>query len=156
MATTVTRLMMVPVLMAGAMVAGMVACPEWLTGQEGPPRMAGASSTVPPCEAAVLLTRRIKQRVAIARQVVAGEMTLLEAASVFRTLCEDGPPVIRCRHWLRLPGRSEGEQLCRQVLLWVESELRDNAPPWEANTRMAELQQELASAIGRDGKVVLP
>src|SRR3954469_14591968 len=60
------------------------------------------------------LQRRMASRVVVVEQLLAGELSLLEAAVRFRSL-NDAVPQHRVQllHW---PGNSDGERLCRQVI----------------------------------------
>jgi hypothetical protein len=60
---------------------------------------------------------RVEARAAVADQVLAGRMTLVEAADTFLRICGDRAPQIL--EWA--PGNSVKEKLCRQVLVVVKN-----------------------------------
>jgi hypothetical protein len=85
--------------------------------------------------------------------LLAGDLTLFEAAAWFRFLNENPPecpadPIC----W---PGKSAEEKLCRQVIGHVEDEEGDQS----RRTRGAEcrrLEKELEEHLAQHGKVILP
>lgn len=116
----------------------------------------GTFEIFPPSQQNEIITRRIKARIRVVDQLMAGEVTLVEAAAWFRYL-NDTPPDYPEPSWRLLPGPSEGEKLCRQVIGWAEAHLcsRPRSPQLEA--RYAALKKELADLLAAQrGKVVLP
>src|SRR5262249_25337141 len=73
--------------------------------------------------------------------LVAGRMTLLEAAARYRALAQETPGY----HWeqfrLGYPGASDEERHCRQVIAAVQARLRDK--PDETAEVVARLEAEL-------------
>jgi hypothetical protein len=102
------------------------------------------------------LIRSEEGKAAAVEEVVAGRLSLVEAAARFGAL-EAGRPRNRyCRPAHELfPGDSEGEQLCREVITHVEARL---APQGRARARQfaARLEAELGELLARDGTARLP
>ncbi len=149
-----TRMMSGLLLLAGGLAAAMAYRPDWLTHHASRPAPRSGSYTVSaPDEMADQLARRIRARISVAEQLLAGEMTLAEAAAAFRML-NTLPPKLAQEQWRALPGRSDGEKVCRQVILWAAAE----KPPGgeDGSGRLRELERELQALIARDGEVVLP
>ncbi|HJZ90029.1 MAG TPA: hypothetical protein VKE40_04105 [Gemmataceae bacterium] len=88
----------------------------------------------------------------IAREVAAGARPLVEAATLFGEL-DRLPPATYPAYHAALPGRTEEERLCREVIQFVHS-LEDEFP--QAAAAVARLEGELRSELGRDGGVRLP
>jgi hypothetical protein len=99
------------------------------------------------------IRRRIETKHRLAREVIDGRLTLLEAAARFRDLDLEPPPFaqngLRCRY----PGVSDDELHCREVIFFVHAELRDR-PGTDAHI-MARLEAELKERLGR-GDLHLP
>src|SRR5262245_2628946 len=125
--TIMTRTMLGLALMAGGLAAAMLFRPNWLTEQRGLP---SASSYIemssPPDERCLVIAQRLRMKTAITHQVVDGELGLLEAAALFRSLRGTDSPFPDAS-WEGMAGRSEGEKLCRQVIAWVVTELDGSA-----------------------------
>jgi hypothetical protein len=87
-------------------------------------------------------------RWAIAAEVRAGRLTLLEGAAGFRAI--DG---IKARYALvvpgSVPGESDEERLCRQVILYVVSLV-------EGEEVVGRLERELREQLRQQGKLQLP
>jgi hypothetical protein len=88
----------------------------------------------------LLSKRRLATRRDLTLRVIAGELTLQEAAARFRTLNEETPGF----YWdnfrnfdFEFPGASDEECCCWQVIRWVEGEL--GAEP----TRLAAVRKRL-------------
>jgi hypothetical protein len=96
---------------------------------------------------------RVDERARCREQVAAAvhqrRMRLLEAAAHFRRLNADDEAGLYQR--LYCAGDSEDERCCRQVIGWVQSQLRRESPE-EAARRTAELEQELTDYLHRDGR----
>jgi len=92
---------------------------------------------------------------ALALEVIAGRLTLFEAAAKFRTINKSNP---QAEHWLsRYQYRDEPYELalCRSVIRRVELELEARALGAEDNT-VDRLEAELAEHLRRHGRVSLP
>ena len=97
---------------------------------------------------------RLARRQEIARDVIAGRLSLLEAAVGFRRLNEQCPD-FAAAYRRGYPGATAEESLCRQVIYWVFNELEPKAPD-RAREVTSRLEAELESHLSRDGTVHLP
>jgi hypothetical protein len=88
------------------------------------------------------------------RAVIAGRMTLLEAAARFRELDRQLPEFKWDLFRRAYPGSSDGERHCRHVIAATEAELSKR--PDEAAEVMARLEAELQEHLQRDGTIQLP
>jgi hypothetical protein len=100
-----------------------------------------------------VLLRRIAAKEQVVAELVAGRLTLLQAAARFRDLKEEppdmaDPPGYPC-------GCSEGERLCREVMAWADGWLAERAPQ-RAAAVAARLEAELRRHRDRAGMVRLP
>jgi hypothetical protein len=98
--------------------------------------------------------RHVAQRHEVVDRLIGGRLSLLEAAARFRDLTVDSP---ECLRYLRnrFPGASDEECFCRQVIGWVEIELKDRSPA-DVPRVVGRLEAELQEHRSRDGKVSLP
>jgi hypothetical protein len=97
------------------------------------------------------LDRRSKEKTRIVLDLLDGRLTLFEAAAVFDRLNREFPALPT----YPVPGDSEGERTCWQVIRWAEVELQSrNAVGREAI--IAELAKELKEHKERYGTVLLP
>jgi hypothetical protein len=99
------------------------------------------------------LLRRIAAKERVVAELVAGRLTLLQAAARFRDLKGEppdlaAPPGLAC-------GCSEGERLCREVMAWADGWLAEQAPQ-RAAAVAARLEAELRRHRDRAGMVRLP
>jgi hypothetical protein len=144
------------VLMAGALAAAMVFRPQWLTETVGRPSASSFNFQVsPPDERCRMITQRVRMKEAIAQQVADGELGLLEAAALFRSLRASGS-MCPDNSWREMPGNSEGEKMCRQVIYWVASDLTGSPREFELPDIQGRLERELEALLARDGVVRLP
>lgn len=136
--------------LAGAMIALLagLAAHRLARAPEGPRRGE-------PEDATVVAVRAIQARMAgkrqVADEVIAGRLSLLEAAAVFRRLDTVGPPIPPIRD--RFPDlTSDDEAYCRSVVEYVQSTVPadENQEEW---TRR--LRDELETRL-RDGTLHLP
>src|SRR5579862_4233783 len=98
------------------------------------------------------MTRRIAGKTAVVDRLIAGELSLPQAAAAFKRLHDENAGVgddLRTA----FPAASEGESLCLQVIVWVEAELRYRGADLALATR---LRAELHDIVRRDGTVTLP
>jgi hypothetical protein len=86
--------------------------------------------------------------------LIEGRLTLLEAAARFREANEATGD--RFGAYWRWADRPEGERLCRQVIEWVDAELRTAGAPVGDRVLVGRLEAELAEHLGRYGTVELP
>jgi hypothetical protein len=101
-----------------------------------------------------ILARRIAGKRQVAQQVIARELTLVEAAAWFRFLNEtpEDFPDPACD----TPGKSLGEKQCRMVIRWVAAELRDQGATRLVHEEIRRLESELHQQERTDGTVILP
>jgi hypothetical protein len=90
----------------------------------------------------------------IAREAASGSRPLVEAAALFREL-NRLPPEPRPACLASLPGRTEEERLCREVILFV-NQREDDWPAAAAAEAVARLEDELRRELSRDGGIRLP
>jgi hypothetical protein len=100
-----------------------------------------------------IVNRRIRAKVMIVREVVAGQLSLLEAAAWFRDV-NAADPDYACIQCL-FPGKTEPERLCRQVLSWARGELNDR-PTSQAETIQQALEEEFEKLQKRPGGIHFP
>jgi hypothetical protein len=110
--------------------------------------------------AADLMTRdqatlaRIIVKSHVVQDLLAGRLTLLEAAAQFRCVNETAEQPLDLTQ--SFPGRTEGERYCRQVLQWSRIEAQ-RLPSDESADVMHRLEAELADCLeSDDGEVILP
>jgi WD40 repeat protein len=99
------------------------------------------------------LLRRLKAKNRLAREVIDGRLTLLEAAARFRNLDLKPPPFAWDALRSIYPGASDDELHCREVIFFVRAEQRDR-PGTDAGI-VARLEAELNERLGR-GDLHLP
>jgi hypothetical protein len=84
--------------------------------------------------------------------LLAGRLTLFEAAAGFRAMRQ-----VKARYLqpdpLPFPGKTEEEQLCRQVLVYVETVSQGESGPAAV---VARLHKDLQEHLERSGTVHLP
>ena len=101
----------------------------------------------------VIAKRRSEARHRIIQDVIAGRETLLGAAASLRaidtTLSDFQPEYPKF-----FPGCSEGERLCREVIIRVTNELQDTAPD-QVESQTARLEAELQEHLRKHHGVVL-
>jgi hypothetical protein len=100
------------------------------------------------------LTRRMAIKEAVVRQLIAGELTLREAAAWFKYVNER-PAGCETNYRAVFRGATAEESACRQVICWVKSELSGTAPG-PAETIVRRLEAELQGQLECEGKVELP
>ena len=91
----------------------------------------------------------------VVTRLMAGELDLFEAAACFRDLNHE-PPEFRSMGYLQLPGGSDEEKLCRQVIRWVENWDHGSSRAKEVGPLLAYLETELAFRLRRAGRIELP
>lgn len=101
-----------------------------------------------------LSMQRIRAKENATRAVINGQTTLIEAASLFRSLHEDP------RTWHDplhpRPEFDDGESWCRHVILWVDTRLQREAPSSQGAAVRQRLKAELQKELQRHGRVTLP
>jgi len=83
-----------------------------------------------------------------------GEITLLDAAVLFRSLYED-PKSWHFPQRSR-PGRDDGEGWCRVAIEWTETRIRDEQSSRQADALRQRLEAELQQHLAYYGTVKLP
>jgi hypothetical protein len=89
----------------------------------------------------------------VAQRVLAEEMTLLEAAAQFRK-ANQLPGQVADHSLAFVPGRTEEERLCRQVIAWVSSTSGQQDSDQEAT--VARLNSELDEHLVSNARLSLP
>jgi hypothetical protein len=106
-----------------------------------------------PEEEVALLSRLTQEKRAVAGRLIAGKITLAEAAALFRAINARRPKTFPlCPE--PFPGRTDEERICRQVLAHVAAEL--SLSPGEADPRLDCLEYDLATLLAQDGTIHLP
>jgi hypothetical protein len=99
--------------------------------------------------------RRLEAKGAVVQDLLAGRMTLFEAVAWFKDV-NDTYPEVPGDHGTYFSADSEEENLCRQVLAWVEAEV-NRLPPGRRTALTNRLRGELwAPFLGRQGTPVQP
>jgi hypothetical protein len=102
-----------------------------------------------------VIKERIVAKEQVVRDLLAGRLTLLEAAAWFRRLNIE-PPEYPGTPPDCFPGRTENERYCRQLIQWVNVETREWAPSHAEEVR-CRLEWELdVHLVEHDGEVELP
>jgi hypothetical protein len=103
--------------------------------------------------------KRVQQRcdakIAVVADVIAGRLTLFEAAARFRGLNASNP---QAEYWLTTyayPDQPYELALCRSVIDRVAVKLRSQASG-EPDDTVARLEAELAEHLNRHGRICLP
>jgi hypothetical protein len=109
---------------------------------------------MPPESVHRVLERRIQAKTLLIEQLIKAELTLLEAASCFRQLNE-GHADFQDFTWQKLPGSSDGEKLCRQVLIWFHAAL-EHLPKEQRGSVKARVQGEFDRLLSGNATIVVP
>jgi hypothetical protein len=120
-------------------------------------RRSGAANPMilPPGPDVEALTRRMRAKELVVEQVLEGEMSLSEAAARFEYLNEQ-PPHLRVNLEF-LPGKSKGEKLYRQVILWMKNHLRQKGmTSAEVAAALWPYESELNRLLAENEEIVLP
>jgi len=140
---------------AGLLAIGTLHYPEWFTGISSEQRLAAAIPLVaPPSLRSEVTQNRIRAKTLVIEQLLRDEISLFEAARQFAQL-NASPADLADTSWQKMPGRDEGEKLCRQVLIWAESELLAHYPESQRLHLQERLEQQLAQHLARFGTVRL-
>ncbi len=98
--------------------------------------------------------RRVDEKQAVSREVLAGRLTLVEAAARFRTVNTAYPESMSYLRNL-CSGGSDEERLCRQVIGWVEGE-GSGGDRAETHRVVARLEAELQELLRSEAGIRLP
>jgi hypothetical protein len=99
------------------------------------------------------LTRLTQEKREVTGRLVAGRITLAEAAALFRDINARRPKCFPL--FLEpFPGRTDEERVCRQVLAHVAAEL--SLSPGEPDPRFDCLEDDLAALLAPDSTIHLP
>jgi hypothetical protein len=105
--------------------------------------------------ALAVILRSEEAKAKLTDEVIAGRLPLPDAAARFRAL-EAGRPNRYCRAPLDVvPGNSEGERLCREVITHVHTRLHWEDPAREEEVT-ARLEAHLRELLAPHGTVYLP
>jgi hypothetical protein len=99
--------------------------------------------------------RRIFAKHRLVADVIAGRLSLLEAAACFRDLNEQPPAYDRERFLVLYPGADDDERHCREVLAWVIDQSRGSLDAGGTDLLVARLEAELQAVIDRAGTAPL-
>jgi hypothetical protein len=98
----------------------------------------------------VAINERSAGKGRVARELIDERLTLMQAAAYFRQL-DDNMPGTAPDH---LPGKTEGERYCREVILWAKAETRDWSPDRAAEV-VCRLETELEDHLTAHNDVVI-
>ena len=96
--------------------------------------------------------RRFVAKAQVTARLAAGELDLFAAASWFRDLNNE-PPDCPDMNYLRLPGVTREEKLCREVIRWTREFGSDGA---RTGALSADLEAVLAGRLCMGGQIELP
>lgn len=102
-----------------------------------------------------IIQKRVIAKERVSANLMAGDLTLFEAAAWFGEI-NDNPACFRSELREVYPGTSKGEQLCRQVIQWVESRALDTLPRSQVKELISRLEADLCEHVEKHGTVVLP
>lgn len=155
MTTGTCRFLWSLIAVAALLALGTLHYPEWFTGVSAQQRLASALPLViAPCLRSEVTQQRIRAKTQIIDQLLRDEISLFEAARQFR-LHNAFPKEMADTSWQKLPGCDEGEKLCRQVLIWAESEMSTRYSDSQRFQTLERLEQQLAHHLTRYGGVRL-
>jgi len=107
--------------------------------------------TAPPDDALRVLQWRSAVKYRLTRDVIAGRLSLFEAAARFRRLNKVNPVDELIGYW----GDSQEDRLCQEVMQWVSVALQREDPDNRADC-CKRLEEELRRHKEQFGKVLLP
>jgi hypothetical protein len=102
---------------------------------------------------------RLAAKKILAREFMDGQRSLLSTAALFRDLDQlppEPPPVPstdRMTHDIGVPGRTDDERFCRQVIAWLEF---PGVPPEQIPAIVERLEVEFWQELDRHGVIRLP
>ena len=146
---TATRLVLAVSALAASLTFILDPCPPESDGAVQPLPSEAKGQAVPE-----ILALRIGAKNHIADEVIAGRLSLVQAAALFGAL-NPIPPQCEMASWsFCFPAATEEELLCRQVLHWVGWALAEEQDRREAT--LARLEAELMEELGTGRTVRLP
>jgi hypothetical protein len=101
-----------------------------------------------------VLLARCQERQTIIEQLAAGRISLFEAAAQFKRLNAQPNPSTY-GFVTKLPGDSDNERTCWQVIYWLDSNTR-HMPPSQQQLLLERLKADLCEHRARNGSVILP
>jgi hypothetical protein len=101
-----------------------------------------------------VLVARCHERQTIVEQLAAGRISLFEAAAEFKRLNAQPNP---CKYnsVAQLPGNSDNERTCWQVIYWLDANTR-HLPPSQHQLLLDRVKADLCDHRARNGTVILP
>jgi hypothetical protein len=109
---------------------------------------------VAPSDRSTITQRRIAAKTTVIDQLIRDEISLFHAAQQFASQ-NSYPLGMEDLSWKKLPGKDDGEKLCRQVMIWVESELSNRVSESQKQMTLQRLEQQLTQHLTRFGGVRL-
>src|SRR5262249_28735660 len=110
---------------------------------------------IPPGEQFEVLRRRSAARDQVVERLLAGELSLTQAAAWVRYL-NDNPPELRV-YLYYLPRKSDGGKPCRPVIEWVGSYLLPRGTPQsQSRAALDPLEGELQRLLAEYDEIALP
>ena len=100
-------------------------------------------------DASEVIPLRITAKFQIARAVIAGRLSLLQAAALFGSLNQVSPELVDLPWRACFPADTDEQRLCRQVLQYVRSELAE--APKRREAVMARLEADSKEELGKEG-----
>jgi hypothetical protein len=110
---------------------------------------------VPAPEPATIARQRVLAKTQVVDQLLARKLTLLEAAAWFLYI-NDHPAESPDNFRKFIPGRSDGEKACRQVIRWVSMRFNRTSPNNPDRAIVQQLEEELDALLTESGDVELP
>jgi hypothetical protein len=146
------------ILMSIALVGVSVVCPRWpeVFGIEvaSRPRARGHEVSEPGRECQVF-NARIDAKAQIISRLRAGELDLFEATAWFASVNRE-PADFVDNSWMVMPGDSNEEKMCRQVILWSKGCLTRSMPESELGLFIEKLEAQLSARLCERGRIELP
>jgi hypothetical protein len=97
---------------------------------------------------------RIQHKYQIAREVLAGRVSLVEAAVQFRALNEQAPTIEWESYRSSHPGRNDAERHCHEVFRFAQQIVADEQTP--SDSVLDRLRDELSTLLERPAPLRLP
>jgi hypothetical protein len=97
---------------------------------------------------------QVKSKDTVAAALHRGEITLIDAAVMFRSLYED--PYAWHHPQRPRPARGDGAVWCREVIDWIDTKVRMEQSPSQAEAVRQRLEAELQRELAYHGLVKLP